>query len=46
MLDFDFECPNVSGITVKTLLKRSLVEGRPLSNLGAPLIEKSLDCDS
>ena len=46
MLDFGFGCPNMSGITVKTLLKRSLVEGRPLSNLAALVIEKSLDWDS
>ena len=32
--------------TLKKLLKRSLVEGRSLSNLAAFLLEQSLDGDS
>jgi hypothetical protein len=36
----------VPAMTLKKLLKRSLVEGRSLSNLAAFLLEQSLDGDS
>jgi hypothetical protein len=36
----------VPAMTLKKLLKRSLVEGRSLSNLAAYLLEQSLDGDS
>jgi hypothetical protein len=36
----------VSAMTLKKLLKRSLVEGRSLSNLAAFLLEQSLEGDS
>lgn len=36
----------VPAITLKKLLKRSLVEGRSLSNLSAYLLEQCLDGDS
>ena len=36
----------VPAMTLKKLLKRSLVEGRSLSNLAAFLLEQSLEGDS
>jgi hypothetical protein len=36
----------VPAMTLKKLLKRSLLEGRSLSNLAAFLLEQSLDGDS
>lgn len=44
-------CPHrititVPAMTLKKLLKRSLVEGRSLSNLAAFLLEQSLEGDS
>ena len=36
----------VPAMTLKNLLKRSLVEGRPLSNLAAFLLEQTLEGDS
>ena len=36
----------VPAMTLKKLLKRSLVEGRSLSNLAAFLLEQSLERDS
>jgi hypothetical protein len=36
----------VPAITLKKLLRRSLIEGRSLSNLAAYLLEQSLEGDS
>ena len=50
-IDNQFSSPQrititVPAMTLKKLLKRSLVEGRSLSNLAAFLLEQSLDGNS